>query len=119
MGDYDFTITRSYAPPYYPDTTYPYAGSITKSVSHSNKILVDWGDGTIGTLSGVTFTQKSELTVDTNGKLTYPEYGGHNHWYFYNPSYISGDTIRFGFCAGGLGSWTTWDVIGIKTKVTY
>jgi len=121
-GDWDFVVKIGlYSIDSYPiyDTIY-YSGSITKSISHPNKIVVEWGDGTIATINDITFTQKSELTVSSNGKLTYPEYGGSGHTYFYNTShsYISGDTICFGISAGGLGRWRQWEVTGLKTKIT-
>lgn len=125
VGAYDFTIRyHTYLP--YPfeneDTTYSYSGSIAKSVSYSNKILVDWGDNTIGGNNDVVFTQKSELTVDSNGKLTYPEYDIYEsyNWYFYGTpySYISGDTIRFGISTGAAAFALRWEVLGLKTKIT-
>ena len=100
------------------DTTF-YLGSIMKSSSYFNRILVDWGIGTITTINGVTFTQKSDITVDTDGKLTYPEYGGVSRFYFYNTSYsyISGDTIRFGISASSNGASRVWEVLGLKIKI--
>jgi len=116
VGSYDFTI--KYASSLYGDTTYSYSSSITKSIFYSNKILVDWGNDTLVTLNGVTYTQKSELTVDTNGVLTYPEYGGYSGYFLYNTSYsyINGDTIRFGISASSLGFSRCWEVIGLKIK---
>jgi len=90
------------------------------SASHSNKIIVDWGNDIIANVNGVIFTQKSELTVNSDGRLTYPEYPAFSNFSFYNTSfsYISGDTIRFGISEGGLGFWRQWEVIGLKIKNT-
>ena len=128
MGTYDFNIAYSY-PTFLPhpeidgaviivykDTTYFYLGSVGKSASHSNKILVDWGNDTIGTVNYKLFTQKSELTIDSSGELSYPEYGGFGYNEFFPPAYIKGDTICFIICCGGLGAHESWNVKGQKIK---
>lgn len=112
-GYYDFNIHEMTHGFWEEDSTYFYSGSISK-LAAQNKILVDWGNKGIINISGVVFTQKSTLTVDLDGKLSYPEYGGFGNTYFSSKSHISGDTIHFFISAGALGLWFTWDVVGHK-----
>ncbi len=125
VGDYKFEIVYYY--PIYTwidslqigilrwyDSTYSYSGFIEKSRNSVNRLLVHWGEDTLGVINNVVFTQSNEMIVDSAGMLSYPEYSGGGHTYFYPPAYIRNDTIRFNFGYGGLGMWCTWSVLGIK-----
>lgn len=96
------------------DSTYYYSGYIKKSKNTNNRILIHWGIDTLSIINNVVFNQSNEIIVDSNGILTYPEYFGGGHTNFYPPSYIRNDSARFNFGKGGLGTWVTWEVIGIK-----
>ncbi len=127
IGKYDFNIKYSY-PNYkwvdslqyyiviYRDSNYFYSGFVLKSDFHYNKIIADWGSDTIAIINNNVFTQKSEFTIDSIGNLCYPEYGGSGHSHLYPPSYIYGDTMCFTICSGGLGSYSCWNVNGLKIK---
>jgi len=131
IGSYSFQIEYTY-PTFIPhpeipdhilivyiDTTYTYSGSVKKSAQHHNKIIVDWGTDTIK-WNGVDMTffdQKNEITIDENGVLTYPEYGGTENNMFYPPADIKGHTIRFTITRGGLGAYGSWHVNGVKNKI--
>ncbi|MDL2227369.1 hypothetical protein LJC30_00585 [Odoribacter sp. OttesenSCG-928-L07] len=124
IGKYDFNIHHSYPVVEWNeelqheiitwlDSTYSFDGSIKKSGT-SNKIIVHWGEDTLTIYNNTVFTQTSEFTVDIDGTLTYPEYGGSGHTNLYPPAYISNDTIVFTICAGGLGMYSCWSVLGVK-----
>jgi hypothetical protein len=122
IGKYNFNIKYSYPVGYdslhfliQHDSIYPFSGSIIKSKKSNNKIIVDWGNNP---KLGPSFAQNNELTVDSSGILTYPEYadahGLLGNYVLYNPSSIRNDTIKFEIGAGGLGWYSTWRVIGVK-----
>jgi len=89
--------------------------------SHPQKIIVKWGadnyfrrselPGLI--LDSFYFKRINELTVDLNGNLSYPEYGGHGHTNFWGGK-VCNDTIVFEISSGGLGAYISCEVIGIK-----
>jgi hypothetical protein len=95
----------------YVDTGYYYDGIIEKSTQFKNKIIVDWGNDTVYD-SNVLVWQKSELTVDSMGILTYPEIDD-NYVRFSQRSNISGDSILFDYSIGNRFT-ASWHVLGIK-----
>ena len=125
VGDYKFDIIYNY--PIYTwvdslqmsiliwhDTTYSYSGFIKKSTNSENRLLVHWGNDTLSIINNVVYTQTNEMIVDSSGILSYPEYFGGGHTYFYPPAYIRNDSTMFNFGSGGLGMWSTWNVTGLK-----
>lgn len=125
VGDYKFEIT--YSDPIYiwvdslqtgiliwSDSTYYYSGFIKKSLKVNNRVLIHWGIDTLTTISDVVYIQSNEMIVDSSGVLSYPEYSGGGHTHFYPPAYLRNDSAIFNFGMGGIGSWVTWDVIGVK-----
>ena len=98
---------------------YDYSGWIAKS-QDPQKIVVHWGEDSLqqylpDVIFFTSFNQTNELTVDTSGKLSYPEYGGFGHTRFYGGE-IFADTIHFEISYGGLGSYIAWDVSGTKSN---
>ena len=124
IGNYTFENIYSYPTDdsiriyKYKSINYKYNGSIKKTDGFDNKITVDWGNDTIGIIISEIYTQKSDLTVDSIGNLSFPEYSHHalGNTYFNLPSYIRGDTIKFNFTYGGHMWFNIWDVKGIKKK---
>jgi hypothetical protein len=116
-GNYQFTIEMGgYPPSYTVDTILFYDGYIQKSDRHNDRIIVDWGNDTIGKIDGIYFSQKSEFIVDENGNLEFPDWYGSGNTYFGKSSFVRNDTISFFISIGGLGSWKNWDVLGIKSR---
>jgi hypothetical protein len=96
------------------DTAYDYSGYVVRSENHKDKVIVRWGDESIAVVNGVAYTQKNELTIDREGILTYPGYGGFGHTHFYPPAFIRDDSIRFNISAGGMGFYSVWKVKGLR-----
>ena len=95
------------------DSNYVYEGSIIKS-NDDNKIIVDWGNDTIAGDGIRVFTQKSELSVDSIGNLSYPSYPNVGHTRFWPPCYIMQDTLKFTIGNGGLMYFSIWEVFALK-----
>jgi len=105
-GTYSFKIIYGFYPYYY-DSVKNYTGYIEKSKKSANKIVVLWG---------VNVGKETELTVDEQGHLSFPEYNSSGHTFFESGAYIKNDSIKFSILSGGLGAWMYWHALGIKTK---
>lgn len=121
-GDYDFEIIcsnttfegDSYSGHFVShETTDWYSGSVKKYLLQTNKIKVDWGTGTLSIEADHVDKNRTLLSVDSEGKLSFPELVDG----FLQPAYIHGDTIQFIFYTGnGMAHQlsTSWHVTGLK-----
>jgi hypothetical protein len=127
VGDYTFEIIHNYpiitrvdslqtSILIWHDSTSFYSGYIKKSTSSKNRVLVHWGTDTLGIIKNIAYTQTNEIVVDSVGLLSYPEYSGGGHTFFYPPAFLRNDSASFNFGRGGLGAWVNWNVKGLKKK---
>ncbi len=119
IGNYSFTINHHFVisvgadSSAWIDTTYAYLGNISIVDSSKEKILVDWGSDTIFSAGDIFWTQKSNLTVDSFGNLTWPEYGDYYRTYFLGGE-IKNDIIEFWISWGSIETWGEFTTRGKK-----
>lgn len=121
VGNYNLEIKHSYQEYSsgffleYLDSIYFFDGSVTKSNTNLNKIVVNWGTGTIATINGFNLTHKNEMIVDSQGSLSYPELDDLSAVWLDKSSKLTDDSILFklGLHAGAVNNMS-WDVKGVK-----